>query len=116
MEPSLSLDSDHVYLGGDARSVEELLGIPGEEILYVGDHMFSDVKISNTLRFKLLSDSKINSANYNVETLDGVVHLTGLARSRAELDRAIGHAQGLKGVKRVVSHVLTKYDSRRVTG
>ena len=75
---------------------------------------FSDVKISNTLRLKLLTDTKIRSANYNVETLDGVVHLTGLARSRAELDRVIEHAQGVKNVKRVVSHVLTIDDPRRV--
>ena len=75
---------------------------------------FTDVKISNTLRLKILSDTKVRSANYNVETLDGVVHLTGLARSRAELDRVIAHAQGVGGVKRVVSHVLTIDDPRRV--
>lgn len=75
---------------------------------------FSDVKISNTLRLELLTDTSIRSANYNVETLDGVVHLTGLARSRAELDRVIDHAKGVKGVKRVVSHVLTIDDPRRV--
>ena len=75
---------------------------------------FSDVKISNTLRLELLTDTSIRSANYNVETLDGVVHLTGLARSRAELDRVIDHAKGVKGVKRVVSHVRTIDDPRRV--
>ena len=75
---------------------------------------FSDVKISNTLRLELLTDTSIRSANYNVETLDGVVHLTGLAGSRAELDRVIDHAKGVKGVKRVVSHVLTIDDPRRV--
>jgi osmotically-inducible protein OsmY len=74
-----------------------------------------DVRISNTLRFALLTDVKVSSVNYNVETVDRVVHLTGLAKSNVELDRVIRHAQGVKGVERVVSHVLTIDDPRRVS-
>jgi len=74
----------------------------------------NDVRISNTLRLKLLSDAKVSSMNYNIETYDGVVHLVGLARSREELDRVIRLAQEVKGVKHVVSHVLTIDDPRRV--
>ncbi len=74
----------------------------------------TDVRISNTLRFALLTDVKVSSVNYNVETVDRVVHLTGLAKSNEELDRVIRHAQVVKGVERVVSHVLTIDDPRRV--
>ena len=74
----------------------------------------TDVRISNTLRFALLTDVKVSSVNYNVETVDRVVHLTGLAKSNEELDRVIRHAQEVKGVERVVSHVLTIDDPRRV--
>ncbi len=75
---------------------------------------FTDVRISNSLRFKIISDSKISSQNYNVETINRVVHLTGLAKSNSELERVIRHAQEIKGVERVVSHVLTIDDPRRV--
>ncbi len=75
----------------------------------------TDVRISNTLRFALLTDVKVSSVNYNVETVDRVVHLTGLAKSNEELDRVIRHAQVVKGVERVVSHVLTIDDPRRVS-
>ena len=34
------------YLGGSAAQVERDLGIAGDEILYVGDHMFGDVHVS----------------------------------------------------------------------
>jgi len=34
------------YLGGSAGQVERDLGISGDEILYVGDHMFGDVHVS----------------------------------------------------------------------
>ncbi len=74
----------------------------------------TDVRISNTLRFALLTDVKVSSVNYNVETVDRVVHLTGLAKSNEELDRVIRHAQEVKGVERVVSHGLTIDDPRRV--
>ncbi|MBP1773062.1 MAG: surE2 [Holophagaceae bacterium] len=35
-----------LYLGGCAAQVERDLGISGDEILYVGDHMFGDVHVS----------------------------------------------------------------------
>jgi osmotically-inducible protein OsmY len=74
----------------------------------------TDVRISNALRFALLTDVKVSSLNYNVETIDRAVHLTGIAKSNEELDRVIRRAQEIKGVERVVSHVLTIDDPRRV--
>ncbi len=42
-----------VYLGGNARLVEEYLGLSGSEILYVGDHLYTDVLISkDVLRWR----------------------------------------------------------------
>ncbi len=73
-----------------------------------------DVRISNSLRLALLTDAKVNSVNYNVVTVNRVVHLTGLAKSKDELDQVIRRAQGVSGVERVVSHVLTIDDPRRV--
>jgi HAD superfamily 5'-nucleotidase-like hydrolase len=41
------------YLGGDASKVEEYLGLSGAQILYVGDHIFADVRMSkSTLRWR----------------------------------------------------------------
>jgi hypothetical protein len=34
------------YFGGSAAGVERALGVSGDEILYVGDHMFGDVHVS----------------------------------------------------------------------
>jgi osmotically-inducible protein OsmY len=67
-----------------------------------------DVRISNELRGALLFDSEIDSINYNVETVGGVVYLTGIAHSQEELDRVIDHARTIAGVKEVVSHVRVK--------
>ncbi len=35
-----------VYYGGNARAVESYLDVPGERILYVGDHVYADVHVS----------------------------------------------------------------------
>ena len=40
------LEEGNVYVGGNAPLVEESLGLRGEEILYVGDHLFVDVNVS----------------------------------------------------------------------
>jgi 5'-nucleotidase len=37
------------YLGGDAMQVERSLGISGDEILYVGDHIWGDVRVSSSI-------------------------------------------------------------------
>lgn len=75
-----------------------------------------DVWISTQLRGALLKDLKVNAVNYTIETSDQTVHLLGVARSEEELERVVDHARRIDGVKKVVSHVLTKYDARRVTG
>ena len=75
-----------------------------------------DVWISTKLRAELLSDLEVNAVNYNIETVGQTVHLLGVARSEEELERVVDHARRIDGVKKVVSHVLTKYDARRVTG
>jgi len=39
----------HAYLGGNARILEEHLGLGPEEILYVGDHLYADVHVTKDL-------------------------------------------------------------------
>jgi 5'-nucleotidase len=47
------LRSGGVYFGGNARLIEAHLGLPGEEILYVGDHVFADVHVTkDVLRWR----------------------------------------------------------------
>ncbi len=61
--------------------------------------------ISATLSSRLTLDTGVRAVNYTVDTAGGVVHLIGIAQSRAELDRVLAHARDVSGVKRVVSHV-----------
>ena len=50
LSPSpLGMKGDGIYLGGNARMIEEHLGLSGDEILYVGDHVFTDVHVSKDI-------------------------------------------------------------------
>jgi len=72
-----------------------------------------DLWITTQLRTKMIGDPDVASVNYNIETHRGVVHLIGLARSDAELERVTGIAASIPGVTQVVSHVLSITDPRR---
>ncbi|MBL9077835.1 MAG: HAD-IG family 5'-nucleotidase [Planctomycetes bacterium] len=39
-----------VFRGGNAQAVQDHFGIAGEEILYVGDHVYADVHVSSQIR------------------------------------------------------------------
>lgn len=73
-----------------------------------------DVWISNKVRYKLATDLSISGVNYTVTTVDKVVHITGLARSEAELQRTLQHAAQTRGVVKVVNHALTLNDPKRL--
>jgi len=38
-----------VYFGGSARAVERHLGLSGDQLLYVGDHVFGDVQVTKSI-------------------------------------------------------------------
>lgn len=44
-----TIDRGKAYLGGTASHVEQGLGLDGERILYVGDHIYGDVNVSKQI-------------------------------------------------------------------
>ncbi|MEQ8667240.1 MAG: BON domain-containing protein [Rhodospirillales bacterium] len=67
-----------------------------------------DTWITTQLESRLTFDQDVWAINFNVETVNGVVYLIGIAQSQAELDRVIAHARDIKRVRRVISHVRIK--------
>jgi len=50
LEPvPMGIRESGLYLGGNARMVEDYLGVSGDEILYVGDHIYTDVHASKSV-------------------------------------------------------------------
>lgn len=73
----------------------------------------NDFWISNRIRALLIKDSKIESVNFHIDTVDGNVFLIGIAQNQAEHQLVTDHARKVRGVKKVVSHILLKDDPRR---
>jgi 5'-nucleotidase len=49
LRPALSIASGGAFLGGNAALVEHHLGLSGDEILYIGDHIYGDVHVSKSI-------------------------------------------------------------------
>ncbi len=64
-----------------------------------------DTWISTQLRTKLLLDREIKALNYNVETVNGVIYMIGIAQDALELERVTNHARTIENVQKVISHV-----------
>jgi osmotically-inducible protein OsmY len=72
-----------------------------------------DVWITTQLRTKMLTDTQVSDINYNIETVNGVIYLMGIAQGQNELDRVTNYAREISGVRQVKSHVRLKDDPRR---
>lgn len=46
MKERFRLKEGRVFAGGNAHMVEKLFGCQGEDICYVGDHIFTDVNVA----------------------------------------------------------------------
>ena len=84
------LEPGSVYFGGNARIVEESLGLSGGQPLYVGDHLFGDVLVTkDVLRWRtaLIArelEAEIRSA---ISFADKQTELEALMVDKVELDR-----------------------------
>lgn len=61
--------------------------------------------ISTRLRTALTFDGKVQSVNYTIDTVQGVVYLMGVAQNQKELNHVIEVARTIPHVKQVVSYV-----------
>ncbi len=67
-----------------------------------------DAMITTKVKAAVLETSSLKSSEINVETYKGTVQLTGFVRSKADIDKAVEVAKGVKGVKSVKNDMLLK--------
>lgn len=105
--------AEAIQLAWKAKGVREVIN----EIEVTNEGGFGsyarDTSIVTELRSRLLFAKDIQSVNYSIESVNGVVYMLGVAQNQAELDKAINIARNVNYVRRVVSHVLLKDDPRR---
>lgn len=61
--------------------------------------------IATRLRSAILFDKEVQSINYTIDVVQGVVYLMGFAQNQTELNRVVETARTISGVKQVVSYV-----------
>ena len=61
----------------------------------------TDTWITTKVKADLLATENVSGLDIKVETVDGVVTLTGAVTSQAQKDKAVEVARQIKGVKRV---------------
>ena len=67
-----------------------------------------DVTISTKVRTQLLDDKDLNVTQIDVETLKGVVSVSGFVDSEAKKAKASSVASGVSGVKEVKNNLIVK--------
>jgi 5'-nucleotidase len=88
-----SIEPGGVYFGGNASLVEESLGLSGDQILYVGDHLFGDVHISKAyLRWRtaLILRELESEVSALIDFLPQQQRLEDLMTTKARLEAELG--------------------------
>lgn len=73
-----------------------------------------DAWITTQVKAKLLANKAVRSLNYNIDTVNGVVYIIGIAQTEDEMRQAMEEARHVKGVDKVVNHVRLKDSPLRV--
>lgn len=72
-----------------------------------------DYLITAQVDSRLLVARDVNSMNFKATTVAGVVYILGVAENEFEMRRVITIASKVRGVSKVVNHVILVDDSRR---
>jgi len=70
------------------------------------DTGLADLEIAARLRAALVGDEGLSATQIEAEVFGGTVYLVGLVRSRQDVERAVAHALGVRGVSTVTSLLI----------
>lgn len=67
-----------------------------------------DATITTKIKVEMAKDKEVSATSIKVETDKGVVHLSGTAKSRAEVDKAVAIARAIAGVSTVQNDIVVR--------
>lgn len=92
-------------------AVAALLALPGCAVTRgqstVGEYI-DDATITTQVKSRMVENKQVDAAAISVETLDGVVMLSGFAKNASERATAAEIARGVKGVKAVRNEIAVR--------
>ena len=75
-----------------------------------------DLVITTKINAKLLLKKEINNLNYNIDTVNKIVYVIGIAQNKNELASVIDIINSVYGVKEVINYVRIKEDTLQNAG
>jgi osmotically-inducible protein OsmY len=69
---------------------------------------FDDTAITTKVKAAIFNEPSLKSSEINVETYKGTVQLSGFVSSRADINKAVELARGVKGVTSVKNDMRVK--------
>lgn len=85
-----------------ARDVASQVGQKTAEAAKVAQEALGDGALTAKIKAKMALDDTVKALDLNIDTVDGVVTVSGKVRTTGERDRALALARETNGVKRVV--------------
>ena len=67
-----------------------------------------DASITTKVKSEMIADKEVSALHISVDTIKGVVHLTGSANTREDANKAESIARGVAGVKSVDNDIHVK--------
>ena len=94
-----------------AWGVEDVKTVINEIQISNSDNIFNfadDLVISTKVSGRLILEEEVNSLNYNIETVNKVVYIIGIANSDDEQKKVIDIANDVYGVEGVIDYITIK--------
>ncbi len=111
-----SLERGHTYSGGNRSDLERLLGVGGDRVLYVGDHIYGDIlrsKKSSQWRTCLVIEELEREIDWLDQHRAALEEVAGLEDLRLRFDdEASGHRAALNSVERRIDRLPADDPSR----
>ena len=71
-----------------------------------------DLAASANLRGKLIADERVSSLNFNIDVVNGIIYLSGIAANAGEKNIVVAHAREVSFAQQVVDYIVLKTDKR----
>ncbi len=109
------LASDLCWSVKNVKEVIDEIQVKDGDSVHVKDFLSatSDYSITSQIEAKMLFDKKITTLNYQVTTVNKIVYFLGVAQNESEKRRVLSLASKVRGVKKVVDHIILAVDERR---
>ena len=113
------LEKGHVYQGGNLRDFERLAGVAGEQVLYVGDHIYGDIlrsKKASLWRTALVVEELEEEIRHTVANREDFERLLALESRRRALDDLTNlQRQQLSMLERALGAEAARHDPEFVS-